>query len=45
MQEFIGIEGRKAFNEHYLKPLLESGKLVMTSQDKPNSRLQKYVAK
>jgi len=44
MQEFVGIDGRKAFN-NYLKPLLEEGKLEMTIPDKPNSRLQKYAAK
>ena len=43
MQAFVGIEGRKAFNNNYLKPLLEQGKLEMTIPDKPNSRLQKYV--
>ena len=45
MQEFVGVDGRKAFNNNYLKPLLEEGKLEMTIPDKPNSRLQKYAAK
>ena len=45
MQELLGIEGRKAFNNNYLKPLLEEGKLTMTIPDKPNSRSQKYIAK
>lgn len=45
MQEFLGIEGRKAFNNNFLKPLLNEGSLVMTIPDKPNSRNQKYIAK
>ncbi len=43
MQELLGIEGRKAFNNNYLKPLLAEGKLKMTIPDKPNSRSQKYI--
>lgn len=42
MQEYIGIQGRKAFNNNFLKPLLEQGKIKMTIPDKPNSRNQKY---
>ena len=45
IQAFCKIDGRKQFTSRYLKPLLESGKLVMTIPEKPNSRLQKYVAK
>lgn len=44
MQIFCGIEGRKKFNEKYLKPLLTSGKLAMTIPDKPNSKNQKYIS-
>ena len=43
LQELSKMSGRKAFVEKYLKPLLASGKLVMTVPDKPNSRNQKYV--
>lgn len=43
IQEHFGLSGRRHFNEAYLKPLLDSGKLVMTIPDKPNSRNQKYV--
>ncbi len=43
IQTHIGLTGRSYFNNHYLKPLLASGKLKMTIPDKPNSRLQKYV--
>lgn len=45
MQELVGIEGRKAFNNNFLKPLLEQGKLAMTLPDKPNSKNQKYFTK
>lgn len=44
MQDFCKLSGRNHFNNSYLKPLLESGQLQMTIPDKPNSRLQKYVA-
>ena len=43
IQEYLGLSGRRHFNEAYLKPLLDSGQLVMTIPDKPNSRNQKYV--
>ncbi|MDO4329970.1 MAG: hypothetical protein Q4C66_11630 [Lachnospiraceae bacterium] len=43
MIEFLGLSDRKHFRKAYLKPLLDSGKLVMTIPDKPNSRNQKYV--
>lgn len=45
MMEFLGLSGRRSFGDHYLKPLLASGKLSMTIPDKPNSKNQKYVAK
>ncbi len=45
MMEFVGLTARRSFNEHYLKPLLESGQLVMTIPDKPKSKNQKYVRK
>lgn len=41
--DFLGLSDRKHFRKAYLKPLLESGKLIMTIPDKPNSRNQKYV--
>lgn len=43
MQEFIGISSREHFRKKILKPLLESGHIIMTMPDKPNSRNQKYV--
>ena len=39
-----GFKDIKHFTAHYLKPLLESGRLQMTIPGKPNSRNQKYVA-
>ena len=44
MQEFCKIQGRKKFNESYLKPLLAQGKLKMTIPDKPKSKNQKYIS-
>ena len=44
MQAFCHIPGRKRFTANYLKPLLQSGRLVMTLPDKPNSKNQKYIA-
>jgi ATP-dependent DNA helicase RecG len=43
MQQFIGIANREHFRKAILKPLLDSGELVMTIPDKPNSRNQRYV--
>lgn len=43
MMSFLGLANRSSFVKHYLKPLLESGKLVMTIPDKPRSKNQKYV--
>ena len=45
MMDFMGLVNRKHFGEHYLKPLLESGQLLMTLPDKPQSKNQKYVRK
>ncbi len=41
----MGLDDRKHFREHYLKPMLASGRLEMTIPDKPKSKNQKYVAK
>ena len=43
MQQYIGITNRGHFRTSILKPLLDSGELLMTLPDKPNSRNQKYI--
>lgn len=45
MMNHIGLSSRSGFYMRYLKPLLESGQLVMTNQDNPRSKNQKYVTK
>lgn len=40
---YLGYKNLTYFTKKYLIPLLNSGKLVMTIPDKPNSRNQKYV--
>ena len=43
IMDYMGLADRKSFREHYIKPLLQSGKLVMTIPDKPKSKNQKYI--
>lgn len=43
MMEHLGLANANHFRKAYLKPLLVSGKLIMTIPDKPNSSKQKYV--
>lgn len=45
MMDFLGLNDRKHFTEHYLKPLVETQKLEMTIPDKPKSKNQRYVKK
>lgn len=45
MMDFLELNDRKHFTEHYLKPLLETQKLEMTIPDKLKSRNQRYVEK
>lgn len=40
----IGWKNRTKFRNCFIMPLLELELLVMTNPDKPNSRLQKYLA-
>jgi ATP-dependent DNA helicase RecG len=43
MQQYLGVTNRGYFRTKIIRPLLESGQLVMTIPDKPNSRNQKYI--
>ena len=43
MQQHYGISTREYFRKNVIRPLLESGRLKMTIQDKPKSINQKYV--
>ena len=43
IMDHMGFSSKRQFNERYMKPLLESGRLVMTIPDKPKSKNQKYV--
>ena len=42
---FVGVKTVFYAVEHYIKPLLLSGKLCMTIPEKPKSKLQRYVRK
>lgn len=42
---FVGVKTVFYAVEHYIKPLLLSGKLCMTIPEKPKSKLQQYVRK
>lgn len=44
LMDFVGLKDKVNFRRKYLKPLLDSGRIVMTIPDKPNSKNQKYVA-
>jgi len=41
--QHFGYSASKSFTRLYLKPLLDSGLLLMTTPDKPTSRNQKYT--
>jgi ATP-dependent DNA helicase RecG len=44
IQQHLGVSSKGYFLKNHLQPLIQSGRLVMTVPDKPNSRNQKYVA-
>lgn len=41
--EFCGFKSVDSFKRNRLKPLLESGKIIMTISYKPKSKNQKYI--
>ena len=43
--EYLDYKNLTYFSRKYLKPLIESGDIVLTIPDKPNSKNQKYVTK
>ena len=45
ISEYIGYKNLTYMTRIFIKPLLEVGKLEYTIPEKPQSRLQKYVAK
>ena len=45
MMDHIGMKSGSGFYRYHLKPLIDSGRLVMTNQGNPRSKDQKYVAK
>lgn len=45
ISEYIGYKSLTYMTRTFLKPLLEKGKLLYTIPEKPQSRLQKYIAK
>jgi len=45
ISEYIGYKNLTYMTRTFIKPLLEMGKLEYTIPEKPQSRLQKYVAK
>ena len=42
MMEFMGLTNRDHFSKHYIRPLLDAGRIQMTKPDKPRSSDQKY---
>ncbi len=42
--EYCGYKSVDRFKRNYLKPLVDSGKMKMTIQDKPKSKNQKYIS-
>ena len=42
LQQILGLNDRKSFQERYLKPAIEAQFIEMTIPDKPNSKYQSY---
>jgi len=45
LADFLGVKTIFYMMQHHIKPLLESGELLMTIPDKPKSRNQKYYSR
>ena len=45
LMELLGIKSRETFRKNYMDPALNSGLIVRTIPDKPNSRNQRYIKK
>jgi ATP-dependent DNA helicase RecG len=43
IMDYMRFSSKRQFNERYMKPLLQSGRLRMTLPDKPSSKNQRYV--
>ena len=41
----LGLKSKESLRKNYLTPAIESGLVVMTEPDKPNSRNQRYIKK
>lgn len=41
----LGLKSKETLRKNYLTPAIESGLVVMTEPDKPNSRNQRYIKK
>lgn len=44
MRTLLGLSSSSYFQQRYLRPLLQSGKIKMTIPDKPKSKYQKYIS-
>ncbi len=44
IMDYMRFSSKRQFNERYMKPLLQSGRLRMTLPDKPKSKNQKYIS-
>ncbi len=45
LMEKLGLKSKEGFRRKYLRPALDSGLILMTIEDKPNSKNQRYIKK